>query len=118
MTLDVDGRHFPATPYMAVTAGTVEQVGLGFTPFYLADRFRGAFHMLALTGAPSKVVRELPRVWLGLPLKPENATSLVARRAVLSCPDGPIDYMVDGDIYTVNGRPLVVETGPSVRIVM
>jgi len=117
MTMDVDGRRFPVTPYMAVTAGTVEQVGLGFTPFFLADRFRGAFHLVAITGAPSRVVRDLPRVWLGLPLKPDNAMSLVAKRAVLECPDGPIDYMVDGDIYTVNG-PLVVETGPSVRIVM
>ncbi len=116
LTLEVDGQRFPTNQYLAVTAGTVEQVGLGFSPFYLADRFRGAFHLLALTGTTSQVVRELPKVWLGLPVKPSNGMNLVARRAVLECPTGNVDYMVDGDVYTSNG-PLVVETGPTVKIV-
>jgi diacylglycerol kinase (ATP) len=116
LTLEVDGRVFALDRYMAVTAGTVEQVGLGFAPFFLADRFRGAFHLLALTGLPSKVVRDLPKVWLGLPIKPENGINLVARRATLSSPERPIDYMIDGDLYTAK-RELVVETGPYVRIV-
>ncbi len=116
LTLEVDGQRFATDQYLAVTAGTVEQVGLGFSPFYLADRFRGAFHLLALTGTTSQVVRELPKVWLGLPVKPTNGMNLVARRAVLESPSGSIDYMVDGDVYTING-PLVVETGPTVKIV-
>jgi diacylglycerol kinase (ATP) len=114
MTLEVDGQRFEPTPYMAVTAGTVEQVGLGFSPFYLADRFRGAFHLLAITGTPSTVVRDLPRVWLGLPMKSQNGMNFVGKRAVLTATE-PIDYMVDGDLYTCNG-PLVVEAGPMVRI--
>jgi len=117
LTLDVDGQRLSERPYMAVTAGTVEQVGLGFTPFFLADRYRGAFHLLALTGPPSTVVRDLPKVWLGLPVKPASGINLVARRATLESPSGAIDYMVDGDLYTSKG-PLVVETGPYVRIVL
>lgn len=116
LSLDVDGRRIPPTAYLAVTAGTVEQVGLGFAPFFLADRFHGAFHLLALNGSTARVVRDLPRVWLGLPVKADNGTNLVARRAVLERPDGDIDYMIDGDIYTASG-PLTVETGPSVRII-
>lgn len=116
LSLDVDGQRRPPIPYLAVTAGTVEQVGLGFAPFYLADRFRGAFHLLALHGSTARVVRDLPRVWLGLPVLPENGVNLVARRAVLERPDGEIDYMIDGDIYTASG-PLTVESGPTVRIV-
>lgn len=116
LSLDVDGELFAPNHYMAVTAGTVEQVGLGFTPFFLADRFRGAFHLLALTGTPRTVVRDLPKVWLGLPVAPHNGHNRVARKVVLTAPSGAIDYMVDGDIYTCNG-PLVLETGPDVRIV-
>jgi hypothetical protein len=102
---------------MAVTAGTVEQVGLGFTPFYLADRFHGAFHLLALTEVPSKVVRDLPRVWLGLPISPANGEDLIAKRATLRSPDATgIDYMIDGDLYTANDT-VVIENGPLVRIV-
>lgn len=117
LTLEVDGQRFHLRPYMAVTAGTVEQVGLGFSPFFLADRYRGAFHLLALTGQPSSVVRDLPKVWLGLPIRDDNGLNLVARRATLESPSGAIDYMVDGDLYTARG-PLVVETGPYVRIVL
>lgn len=116
LALEVDGRVFSDDRYLAVTAGTVEQVGLGFSPFFLADRFRGAFHFLALTGLPSRVVRDLPKVWLGLPVKAENGINLVAKRAVLTSPNGPIDYMVDGDLYTAP-HELIVETGPYVRIV-
>lgn len=117
LVLDVDGEEHPPDHYMVVAAGTVEQVGLGFTPFYLADRFRGAFHMLALTAGPSKVVRDLPRVWFGLPISPEHGRDLVVRRVTLRSPDGPIDYMIDGDLYTADDT-LVIENGPSVRIVM
>jgi diacylglycerol kinase family enzyme len=117
LELEVDGRVFPPNRYMAVTAGTVEQVGLGFTPFYLADRFHGAFHLLALTEVPSKVVRDLPRVWLGLPISPANGEDLIAKRATLRSPDGTgIDYMIDGDLYTANDT-VVIENGPLVRIV-
>jgi diacylglycerol kinase family enzyme len=115
LALEVDGQPFPPSPYMAVTAGTVEQVGLGFSPFYLADRVRGSFHLLAIHGTPSTVVRDLPRVWLGRPIAPHNGMNLVAKRAVLTPTAGSVDYMVDGDLYTCRG-PLVVEAGPAVSI--
>lgn len=117
LSLEVDGESFAENLYMAVTAGTVSQVGLGFTPFFLADRFKQAFHLLALTGTPSTVVRDLPRVWLGLPVKAHNGMNRVAHRVTLTSPDGAIDYMVDGDILTCHG-PLVLETGPDVQIVI
>jgi len=116
-TLEIDGDLWPERDYMAVTAGTVEQVGLGFKPFFLADRFRGAFHLLAVTGGPTSVVRDLPRVWLGLPLTDDNAKNVAARRVVIRTRADTVDYMVDGDLYTCQG-PLVVETGPTVRIVL
>jgi len=115
--LEVDGEALGEREYMAVTAGTVEQVGLGFKPFFLADRFRGAFHLLAITGGPSSVVRDLGRVWLGLPLAERNGKNWAARRVVISTREDSVDYMVDGDLYTCRG-PLVVETGPTVRIVL
>lgn len=118
LTLEVDGDTLLPADYMAVTAGTVEQVGLGFSPFFLADRFKGAFHLLALTGTPSTVVRDLPKVWLGLPVANHNGMNRVAKKVTLTSPDAlPIDYMVDGDLYTAH-YPFVVETGPEVHIVL
>ena len=72
---------------------------------------------MALTGTPSTVVRDLPRVWLGLPVKTHNGMNRVAHKATLTAPSGRIDYMVDGDIYTCEG-PLVVETGPEVQFIV
>lgn len=116
LALDIDGTSIAAAEYIAVNAGTVSQVGLGFEPFYLADRFHGAFHLLALTGKPASIALDLPRIWLGLPLRAHNGFDRVSRRAVLTSPTGTIDFMVDGDIYQCHG-PLVVESGPAVRIV-
>ncbi|MFO0745571.1 MAG: diacylglycerol kinase family protein [Myxococcota bacterium] len=116
-TLEVDGDVWPEREYMAVTAGTVAEVGLGFKPFHLADRFRGAFHLLAITGQPASVVRDLALVWLGLGLRQKNGRSVAAKRVVITTPTQSVDYMVDGDLYTCKG-PLVVETGPTVKIVV
>ncbi len=113
--VEVDGEVIKTRPYLTVTAGTVSEVGLGFKAFHLADTYRGVFQLVTVTGVPSSVVFDLPRVWLGLGIAPKNGTSYVARRAVLTAPGGVIEYMVDGDLYRCEG-PLVVETGPTIEV--
>lgn len=115
--VEVDGEVWPERDYLAVTAGTVVEVGLGFRAFHLADRYRGAFHLLAITGTTSEVVRDLPRAWLGLSLSEHNAKNVAARRVVITTPQNEVEFMVDGDLNTCRG-PLVVETGPTVDIIV
>jgi len=110
-----DGEALPERPYLVLCAGTVAEVGLGFTPFPLADRLRDAFQFLALYGKPTEIVRDLPRVWLGRGVRPVNGQSIIAREVVITARDGVIDYMVDGDLYTAHG-PLTLTVGPLVPI--
>ncbi len=118
LDLIVDGERLGARHYMAVCAGTVTEVGLGFTPFYLADQQHDAFHLLRLYGGPAEVVRELGRVWFGRPLRPRSGDGRAARSVTIEGSEGAtIRYMVDGDLYEATGK-LELRAGPVVRIVV
>lgn len=110
-----DGTLLGERAYLALAAGTVAEVGLGFTPFPLTDQHRDAFQFIAVHGRPADIVRDLPRVWLGRGLRPENGDSVIAREVVITPRDGVVDYMVDGDLYASDG-PLTLTVGPTVPI--
>ncbi len=114
--VEVDGERWPERDYLTHAIGTVPQVGLGFTPFYMADDHPDAFHFLAVHGRTFDVAADLWRVWLGRPLRPANATGVVAREVAIHAHEDRVAYMVDGDLYTCDG-PLRVTTGPAARIV-
>lgn len=117
LQVEVEGERWPDARYLAVAAGTVSEVGLGFKAFHLAPLYRGAFHILGLTASASRVVFDLPAVWLGRGVRPANGRNMVAREArLIPMPGRSLDYMVDGDLFTSNG-PVHLRTGPRVRIV-
>lgn len=112
-----DGGVLPERPYLGLCAGTVREVGLGFEAFHLADRFHGAFHFLAIHGSPTAIVRDLPRVWLGLGLRPDSGDDLIAREVTIRARDGELRYMLDGDLYATR-EPLTLKVGPRVPILL
>ncbi|MCB9732957.1 MAG: NAD(+)/NADH kinase [Deltaproteobacteria bacterium] len=114
--LEIDGERLPERAYMAHCAGTVSQVGLGFTPFHLADTVDDAFHFLALHGSSAVVVRDLGRVWRGRAVRPRSGRDFVAREVVIHPAGGRLTYMADGDLFE-HGGPLTVRVGPRVPIV-
>jgi len=114
-TVTYDGVVVPARSYLTLAAGTVREVGLGFTPFPRADDAHDAFEFVAVHGGPVAVVRELPSFWLGRPIAPAVGYGAVAREVILDPADGVVDYMVDGDLYASHG-PLRLGVGPVVPI--
>lgn len=111
-----DGQPLEGDRFVSVAAGTVEQVGLGFSPFSGSVKVPGKIHAVALRSGSLGVVRELPRVWMARPLgEAENTDALVARIELIA--PGRIPYMLDGDLYEGADR-LVVEIGPSVEMVV
>src|SRR5689334_14254722 len=82
VTLD-DGDVFPERDYLAVGAGTVDQIGLGFTPFYRSSAMPGFFHILGIHMSAWSFVRQLPNVWRGRPMGPEHTYDRLAQRAVI-----------------------------------
>ncbi len=114
----VDDREvFPDRDYLAIGAGTVDQIGLGFRPWYRCADVPGTFQILGIHTSALGFVRKLPDIWQARPMGPEHTYDAVARQAVIEARGGVVSYVCDGDVHDHKG-PLVIETGPRVRILV
>jgi len=112
-----DHEVFPDRDYLAIGAGTVDQIGLGFRPFYRCSDVPGTFQILGIHTSAMGFVRKLPDIWHARAMGPEHTHDAVARQAVIEARGGVVSYCCDGDVHDHRG-PLVIETGPRVRIVV
>jgi hypothetical protein len=112
-----DEEVFPDRDYLAIGAGTVDQIGLGFRPFYRCDEAPGTFHILGIHTSALGFVGKLPQIWQAKPMGPDHTYDRVARRAVIDARGGVVKYCCDGDPIEHKG-PLVIEGGPRVRILV
>jgi diacylglycerol kinase (ATP) len=110
-----DGGDFAESDYFAIGAGTVDQIGLGFRPFYRFGEAPGHFHILGIHTTPMGFVKKLADIWRALPMGPEHTRERLATRAVLEARSGVVEYMCDGDIHSHVG-PLTLSIGPRVKI--
>lgn len=112
-----DGTIWPDINYQAVTASTVDQIGLGFRPFIRSEERPGAFHILGVSAGATDLIKLLPRIRLGLPLPEDYVTSAVIERVIFTS-DQPISYTIDGDMHVSEAGRVVLETGPRVEIIL
>ncbi|WP_437769060.1 diacylglycerol kinase family protein [Sorangium sp. So ce281] len=112
-----DGSAFPDRDYLAVAAGTVDQIGLGFRPFHRHDERPESFHMLGIHTSALGFVRKLPDIWRARPMGEAHTFEKIARRAVLEARSGVVHYVCDGDVHEHAG-PLTVRIGPRVKILV
>ena len=111
------GEQFPDRDYLAIGAGTVDQIGLGFTPFYRASHVPGTFHILGIHTTALGFVQKLSDVWHARPMGPDHTYDRLTTRAVIEARGGVVRYVCDGDVHDHEG-PLAIETGPRVRILV
>jgi diacylglycerol kinase family enzyme len=112
-----DGERWEERDYLAVAAGTIDQIGLNFRPFYRYDELPGAFHMVGIYTTPFGFARELPRIWRAKPMRPGRAHEAVAPRAIVRSGDGTMKYMIDGDLHQTTGE-VEITVGPRVKLVV
>lgn len=112
----LDGRKWPARRYATIAAGTVNEIGLGFAPFYAAPRHPGWIHCLGFDCPAMAIVRELPRIRRGLPTRNPDIHDQLARTIRISA-SRPLAYQVDGDFH-MGGQTLEITVGPRVRLVV
>ena len=112
-----DGEVFPERDYLSIGAGTVDQIGLGFRPFYRYAETPNAFHILGIHTSPLGFVRRLPEIWRARPMGDAHTYEKITRSAVLEPKGGVARYVCDGDVHEQPGA-LRVEVGPRVRIVV
>jgi diacylglycerol kinase (ATP) len=102
-TVTLDGAPWGGDIWTAVAIGTVEQIGLGFTPFHSLGENPGRMHVVGIGGTVVDLARDLPRIYRGRgPAQPGNL-ELPASEAVLRANE-PIPFMIDGDFYRTGGE--------------
>jgi diacylglycerol kinase (ATP) len=113
--VSLDGVDWPAATYTAILAGTVDNIGLGFRPFYLAPSHPGWFHALGLACTPAGIVRIMPDVYRGLPTHNPDVHSRLAQTMRIEA-DRPMSYTVDGDFHG-GGQVVQITVGPRIQLV-
>jgi diacylglycerol kinase (ATP) len=112
-----DGTVWPERDYLSVAAGTIDQIGLGFRPFYRYAERPGAFHVLGITASPFEFIVDLPRIQRAQPMRPGKTLEATPQRAIVRSAGGVMQYMIDGDLHETRGD-LEIAIGPRVKIVV
>lgn len=112
-----DGRVWAARRFIAICAATIEQIGFGFRPFPRCRGRSDRFAVLGIHTTPFGLLRELPRIRAGKPIRGDKAIDELARTvAIESLDPGELGYTIDGDLYACD-RALRIEPGPAIRFV-
>jgi diacylglycerol kinase family enzyme len=112
----VDGETLKFPDLMAVGAGTVREVGMGFKLLHQADDDLDRFAVLAIHAGARALVSDLLAVQRGRGIAPDHAFSTVASDVQIRPLEPDMPYTIDGDIYRA-GNSLHIELGPRLAIV-
>jgi diacylglycerol kinase family enzyme len=112
-----DKTSMPDRDYLSVAAGTVDQVGLGFRPFYRYADAPNHFHLLGIHTTALGFVRKLPEIWRARGMGPGHTYEKLTQLALLEARSGVVEYVLDGDLHRHPG-PLPIRIGPQVRILV
>lgn len=100
--LEIDGRIWPHTTWLAIGVGTLIDAGLGFKVFYRLKREPGKAHVVGFACTPFRMAITVPKMYNGYALErddmmDETGVDIVLRSATTQ------HYMVDGDLLTAEG---------------
>jgi diacylglycerol kinase family enzyme len=109
------GGKWEERDYLAVAAGTIDQIGLGFRPFHRYAERPKVFHMVGIHATPMGFVRELPRIWRAEPMRPNKTYESVETRAIVRSTEPTTKYMIDGDLHETKGD-IELAIGPRVKL--
>jgi diacylglycerol kinase family enzyme len=112
----VDGTPWAREDFIAITAATVPEIGLGFAPFYRCWESLEHFALLGVHTTPVGFASELPRVFRGQPMRRDRCISAMAKHVTIQS-DEPFVYAVDGDVHKSTGE-LTVAIGPVLQIIV
>lgn len=112
----VDGNTLQFPDLMAIGAGTVREVGLGFKLLQGADDDPERFAVIAIHAGAMALAPDMFAVRFGRGISPTRAYSSVASHVEISPAEPNSPYTIDGDLYRTDG-PLRISVGPEVTIV-
>lgn len=112
--VEADDGPWPESEYLAVGAGTVDDIGFGFRAFFQSVANPGRMHALGISCSAVRFIFQLPRVWLARPMTDPGVVQRLATALRLTG-DADLVYMIDGDFHRA-GRELRVVVGPQLRL--
>jgi diacylglycerol kinase family enzyme len=110
-----DGETWACEDFITVAAAVVEQIGLGFKPFYRCCERPDGFAVLGIHTSAMGFVAELPHILQGRPMRRDKVIDAVATEVVFSS-DENLEYIIDGDTY-VGKDALTLRTGPTLKFI-
>lgn len=113
--LTVDGVTSKIEEFSTIAAGTIREMGLGFTPFYRAYEDMNKFHLLALAIKPLYFLPQFAKIYFGKPIKAKQFAEHLASEAILEGEN--IYYMIDGENLDPVNR-ITIKAGPIIKIII
>lgn len=111
----VDDKKVLINPVSGMLAGTVEHIGMGFSPLIEAARQNDKFQVIVLGMYPRGILRNLNKLKNGKRIKSPKYFN-VHGQSILMKQKGTFNYTMDGDIYTAKDK-LKVSIGPRITLV-
>jgi diacylglycerol kinase (ATP) len=112
-----DGTTWEERDYLSVAAGTIDQIGLSFRPFYRWDEHPDTFHLLGIFASPLQFVCDLRRIRDARPMRPGRTLEATPSRAFIRGAEPTMHYTIDGDLHETRGE-IELSIGPRVKIVL
>ena len=110
-----DGDEWARQDFTTVAASVVDQIGLGFKPFYRCNDRPGYFALVGIHTSALGFVFDLPRIHMGKPMRRDKVIDAIAKEATFYS-DDKIEYIIDGDAYE-QAKELTLRTGPRLRFI-
>ena len=111
----IDDKKVLINPVAGILAGTVEHIGMGFSPLIDAVQKNGTFQILVIGMTPRAILRNLNKFRTGKKVKSPKYLNTHGKAIILK-QKGVFDYTMDGEIYSAKNE-LKISTGPKVKLV-
>ncbi len=113
--ISIDGEKINIDPVHGLLAGTVEHIGMGFSPLPDAAKKDGAFQVIIIGMKPILTLVNLHKLRKGNNIESNKYIKCHATSIKLNYPY-KYDYTMDGDLYSAEGE-LFIERGPVINLV-
>jgi len=111
----IDDNILNINPVNGILAGTVEHIGMGFSPLAEAGSLDNAFQAIITGMPPLNLIKNLNRIRIGSKINDSGYYNNHCRSMKLIYPED-FDYTMDGDIYRAE-KELIVEMGPVIDLI-
>lgn len=111
-----DGKELSVTRLTGILSGTVEHIGMGFTPLSRSMEKSGMQHAIITGAPPGFVVRNIRSLKIGRKINhPLHFDDVISSMEIIS--PGSFKYTMDGDLYSAETGSLTVAMGPQIKFI-